>query len=54
MKTLFLSFLVEIFSWEEVVYGMGVFISGVGPQFPKLPYDIVRILTLMIYSSFVE
>ena len=28
--------------------------SGAGPHFPKFPYDIVRIHTLMIYSDFVE
>ena len=39
---------------EEAVYGMGVFMSGVGPHFPKFPYDIVRIHTLVIYSDIVE
>ena len=33
---------------------MGVFMSGAGPYFPKFPYDIVRIHTLMIYSDIVE
>ena len=33
---------------------MGVFMSGAGPHFPKFPYDIVRIHTLMIYSDTVE
>ena len=33
---------------------MGVFMSGAGPHFPKFPYDIVRIHTLMIYSDIVE
>ena len=28
--------------------------SGAGPQFPKFPYDIFRIHTLMIYSDIVE
>ena len=28
--------------------------SGAGPHFPKFPYDIVRIHTLMIYSDIVE
>ena len=28
--------------------------SGGGPHFPKFPYDIVRIHTLMIYSDIVE
>ena len=28
--------------------------SGAGPHFPKFPYDIVRIHSLMIYSDTVE
>ena len=28
--------------------------SGAGPNFPKFPYDIVRIHTLMTYSDIVE
>ena len=28
--------------------------SGAGPHFPKFPYDIVRIHTLMIYIDIVE
>ena len=28
--------------------------SGGGPHFPKFPYDIVRIHTLMIYSDIVD
>ena len=28
--------------------------SGSGPHFPKFPYDIVRIHTLMIYNDIVE
>ena len=28
--------------------------SGAGPHFPKFPYDIVQIHTLMIYSDIVE
>ena len=46
--------LCHVFGCEEAVYGMGVFMSGVGPHFPKIPYDIVRIHTLMIYSDIVE
>ena len=44
----------HVFGCEEVVCGMGVFMSGDGPNFPKFPYDIVRIHTLMIYSDIVE
>ena len=46
--------LCHVFGCEEAVYGMGVFMSGAGPHFPKFPYDIVRIHTLMIYSDIVE
>ena len=28
--------------------------SGAGPRFPKFPYDIVQIHTLMMYSDIVE
>ena len=28
--------------------------SGAGKHFPKFPYDIVRIHTLMIYSDIIE
>ena len=41
--------LCHVFGCEEAVYGMGVFMSGAVPHFPKFPYDIVRIHTLMIY-----
>ena len=44
----------HVFGCEEAVYGMGVFMSGAGPHFPRCPYDIVRINTLMIYSDIVE
>ena len=43
--------LCHVFGCEEAVYGMVVFMSGAGPQFPKFPNDIVRIHTLMIYSD---
>ena len=33
--------LCHVFGCEEAVYGMGVFMSGGGPHFPKFPYDIV-------------
>ena len=46
--------LCHVFGCEAAVYGMGVFMSGAGPHFPKFPYDIVRIDTLMIYSDIVE
>ena len=46
--------LCHVFGCEEAVYGMGVFMSGAGPYFPKFPYDIVRIHTLMIYSDIIE
>ena len=42
--------LCQVFGCEEAVYGMGVFMSGAGPPFPKFLYDIVRIHTLMINS----
>ena len=42
--------LCHVFGCEEAVYGMGVFMSGAGPHFPKFHYDIVRIHTLMTYS----
>ena len=45
--------LCHVFGCEEAVYGMGAFMSGAGPHFPKFPYDIVRLHTLMIYSDFV-
>ena len=44
----------NVFGCKEIVYGMGVFMSGAGPHFPKFPYDIVPIHTLMIYSDIVE
>ena len=46
--------LCHVFGCEEAVYGMGVFMNGSGPHFPKFPYAIVRIHTLMIYSDIVE
>ena len=46
--------LCHVFGCEEAVYGMGVFMSGAGPHFPKFPYDIVRIHTMMIYSDIAE
>ena len=46
--------LCHVFGCEDAVYGMGAFMSGAGPHFPKFPYDIVRIHTLMIYSDIVE
>ena len=33
---------------------MGVFMSGASSHFPKFPYEIVRIHTLLIYSDIVE
>ena len=44
----------HVFGCEEAVYGLGVFISGAGPHFPKIPYDIVRIHTLMIYKDIAD
>ena len=46
--------LYHVLGCEEAVYGMGVFMSGAGPHFPKFPYDIVQLHTLMIYSDVVE
>ena len=54
LLVIFSADLCHVFGCEEAVYGMGVFMSGGGPQFPKFPYDIVRIHTLMIYSDIVE
>ena len=56
MKTLviFSTNLCHVFGCEETVYKMGVFMGDAVPHFPKFPYDIVRIHTLMIYSDFVE
>ena len=54
LLVVFTTDLCQVFGCEEAVYGMEVFMSGAGPHFPKFPYDIVRILTLMIYSDFVE
>ena len=46
--------LCHVFGCEEAVNAMGVFMIGVGPHFPKLPFDVVRIHTTMIYSDIVE
>ena len=54
LLVIFSTDLCQVFRCEEAVYGMGVFISGAGPHFPKFRYNIVRIHTLMIYSVFVE
>ena len=54
LLVIFSTNLCHVFGCEEAVYEMGVFMSGAGPHFPKFPYDIVRIHTLMIYSDIVE
>ena len=54
LLVIFSTELCHVFGCEEAVYGMGVFMSGAGPHFPKFPYDIVRLHTLMIYSDIVE
>ena len=54
LLVIFSTDLCHVFGCGEAVYGMGVFMSGAGPHFPKFPYDIVRIHTLMIYSDIVE
>ena len=54
LLVIFSADLCHVFGCEEAVYGMGVFMSGAGPHFPKFPYDIVRIHTLMLYSDIVE
>ena len=54
LLVIFSADLCHVFGCEEAVYGMGVFMSGGSPHFPKFPYDIVRIHTLMIYSDIVE
>ena len=46
--------LCHVFECEEVVYGMGVFMSGTGPHLLKFPYDLVQIHILWIYSDIVE
>ena len=54
LLVIFSADLCHVFGCEEAVYGMVVFMSGAGPHFPKFPYDIVRIHTLMIYSDIFE
>ena len=54
LRVIFSADLCHVFRCEEAVYGMGVFMSGAGPHFPKFPYDILRIHALMIYSDVVE
>ena len=54
LVVIFSTDLCHVFGCEEAVYGMRVFMSGAGPHFPKFPYDIVRIHTLMLYSDIVE
>ena len=54
LLVIFSADLCHVFGCEEAVNAMGVFMSGVGPHFPKLPYDVVRIHTSMIYSDIVE
>ena len=48
LLVIFSADLCQVFGCEESVFGMGVFMSGVGTHFPKFPNDIVRINTLMI------
>ena len=38
------------FGCKEEVYGMGIFMSAAGLNFPTFVYDIVRTHTFMIYS----
>ena len=54
LLVIFCADLCHVFGCEEFVHGQGVFMSGVGPHFPKFPYDIVQIHTLMIYRDTVE
>ena len=54
LLVIFSTNLCHVFGCEEAVYGMEVFMSGDGPHFPKFPYDIVRIHTMMTYSGIVE
>ena len=54
LLVIFSADLCHAFACEEAVYGMGVFMNGAGPHFPKFPYDTVRIHTLKIYSDIVE
>ena len=46
LLVIFSADLCHVFGCEEAVHGMGVFMSGAGPHFPKFPYDIVRIHTI--------
>ena len=54
LLVVFSAHLCHVFGCEEAVYGIGVLMSGAGPQFPRFPYDIVQIHTFMIYSDIVE
>ena len=54
LPVIFSTNLCHVIGCEEAVFGMGVFESGAGPHFPKFPYDIVRIHTLVVYSDVVE
>ena len=39
---------------QKKLYDMGVFMSVAGSHFCKFPYDIVQIITFMIYSDIVN
>ena len=54
LLVIFSTNLCHVLECEKAVYGMGVFMSGAGPHFPKFSYDNVRIHTLMIYSDIFE
>ena len=51
LPVIFSTGLCHVFEFEEADYGMGVFMSGAGPHFPKFPYDIVRIHTLLLLNT---
>ena len=54
LLVIFSADLCHVFGCEEFVYGMDFFMSGAGPHFPKFPYDIARIHTLMIHSDIAD
>ena len=54
LLVIFSADLCRVFGVEEAVYGLGVFMSGAGPHFPKFPYDLVRTNTLILCNDIVE
>ena len=54
LLVIFSADLCRVFGGEEAVYGLGVFMSGAGPHFPKFPYDLVRTHTLILCNDIFE